>query len=283
LRDALRGMLSPILRTWNGRRQLARLGRLLTLEARLDGTSDDMRRNGELLLLHAVIARLGADERAVLFDVGANRGDWTAHAATAARELNRANVQVVAFEPTPATFTLLCDRLDAELRGGSVRAVECAMSDTVGRLSFRVFGPGNGRNTLTVSPDDDVHKVIDVRCDTIDAYAAREKIDSVLMIKIDAEGHDLAVLRGASKMLAEGAIRFIQFEYNQRWIDARLYLRDAFDLLLPLGYHVGKVTPKGVEMYDRWHFELESWRQGNYVAWLSSEACPLPTLKWWNA
>lgn len=32
-----------------------------------------------------------------------------------------------------------------------------------------------------------------------------------------------------------------------------------------LGYKVAKVTAKGLEVYPRWHFELEVFREGNYL------------------
>jgi hypothetical protein len=32
-----------------------------------------------------------------------------------------------------------------------------------------------------------------------------------------------------------------------------------------LGYRVGKVTPRGIEFYEAWHPELESFKEGNYV------------------
>ena len=68
-------------------------------------------------------------------------------------------------------------------------------------------------------------------------------------MKIDTEGHDLTVLRGARTLLADHRVAVVQFEYNHRWVFARAFLRDAFDFLASLGYLVGKLTPKGVEFY----------------------------------
>ena len=38
-------------------------------------------------------------------------------------------------------------------------------------------------------------------------------------------------------------IQVTRFEYNHRWVMSRNFLRDAFELLLPLGYELGKLTP----------------------------------------
>jgi hypothetical protein len=67
-------------------------------------------------------------------------------------------------------------------------------------------------------------------------------------------------------MLAAGRISVIQFEYNFRWIFARSYLRDALDFLDGHGYVVGKLTGEGVEWYERWRPELESFQEANYLA-----------------
>jgi hypothetical protein len=37
-------------------------------------------------------------------------------------------------------------------------------------------------------------------------------------------------------------------------------------VLAPLGYSLGKLTPRGVEFYPGWDAELETFVEGNYVA-----------------
>jgi len=82
---------------------------------------------------------------------------------------------------------------------------------------------------------------------------------------VDAEGHDREVLEGGRRLFADGRVDLAQFEYNARWVDARHYLRDAFEFAEALDYRIGKVTPRGVEFYGTWHPELESFKEGNYV------------------
>lgn len=64
---------------------------------------------------------------------------------------------------------------------------------------------------------------------TIDQVCGEEGIDQIALLKIDTEGNELAGLQGAVESLPQ--IRMIQFEYGGTAIDARIYLRDFFDLL----------------------------------------------------
>jgi hypothetical protein len=106
----------------------------------------------------------------------------------------------------------------------------------------------------------------EVELTTIDIYCRESSISAIRLLKIDAEGHDLAVIKGAAEMLRRKAIDIIQFEYNQSWIEARSFLRDAFEALQAFGYELGKVTRRGVEFYQGWALELETFVEGNYIA-----------------
>jgi hypothetical protein len=118
---------------------------------------------------------------------------------------------------------------------------------------------------------------------TLDRYAELAGLDRIALVKIDAEGHDLAVLAGAGKLLAQHRISVAQFEYNQRWIVARAFLRDAFGLLGHAGYSLGKLTGRGVEFYPAWDPELETFTEGNYVACTAGVAGRLPSVTWWKS
>src|SRR5205814_1103726 len=101
-------------------------------------------------------------------------------------------------------------------------------------------------------------------------------------LKIDTEGNDLEVLHGAKGLLQAGGIEMLQFEYNHRWITARRFLLDVFELLTPLGYRLGKVTGSGIEFYAKWDFELESFREGNYLAVKDRYVGDFPAIRWWK-
>ena len=91
---------------------------------------------------------------------------------------------------------------------------------------------------------------VDVAVTTLADVLEDQEIDVVDSVKSDVEGFDLSVLRGASSLLAESRIGLFQFEYNHCWISTRSLLRDVFELVDGLPYHVCKVVPGGIDAYD---------------------------------
>jgi len=271
-KSALRGTLLRVV----PRRQLARAGRFLSDTARFDGTSD-FASNGERALQESFVSGLG-NEPFVVLDVGANVGDWTRSLLDLSG--NKAGI-VYTFEPTQATFGMLSERLKD--LGARVELIKCAVSDAVGEGEMQVYCPGAGTNSLVAGSSSGPAEVERVPLVTLDSFSSERGLEFLDFVKIDTEGNDYRVLLGARELLAAHRIGMVQFEYNHRWIPARAYLRDAFELLQAHGYAVGKVTPSGVERYSRWDPELEGFREGNYLAMSAEWAKRLKTIEWWNA
>jgi FkbM family methyltransferase len=262
-----------------GRRQVVRAARFVLRRACLD-LPNDLHGNGEASLQRWVLRTVPADSRACVVDVGANVGRWSASMIAAARLAGRLDdLDLHAFEPTADTFALL----SAALRDVPARLHNVALSDRNGWARLHVIAPGAGRNSLHEQdePDPGVTSEV-VATATLDSYAARAGLSEITLVKIDAEGHDLHILRGAAGLLAGRRIGAVQFEYNHRWISARAFLRDAFDLVQPHGYRIGKLTPGGVEFYPAWDPELETFVEGNYLACLPGLAGRLPAVTWWK-
>lgn len=221
----------------------------------------------------------------MVIDVGANAGQWSRYLLAVADAL-RIDVRVHAFEPSRFTFS----RLSAEIATwgrGRVVGVNAAVSDRPGRAAFHTVGPGAGANSFHPDPRwSNAGKAVDnedVEVVVLDDYLDVVGVDYVALLKSDAEGHDLHVLRGATRWLEAGRVAVVQFEYNDRWIGAGAFLRDAFALLEPLGYEIGKLTPRGVEWYPSWDPELETFREANYIASRTSAQLALPRVRWWKA
>ncbi|MCU1307294.1 MAG: hypothetical protein JWN45_1989 [Acidobacteriaceae bacterium] len=270
-----RNFVVPSMEAVLGRRNLVRFARLLTMESRLD-TGNDMADNGETLVHRVLLNQKSAENELVVFDVGANVGEWTKRLID---HSGATKFIVHAFEPASATFSILTKNL-ADLPS-RVLLLNQALSNEVGTASFYVVGAGLGINSLHKGPGQ-VESTERVQLNTVDAYCRNANISRIDLLKIDAEGHDLSVLEGARAMLQARAISMLQFEYNHRWIESRHFLKDAFELLSPLGYKLGKITGKGIEFYPQWHFELESFREGNYLACLPEWPDRFPQIKWWN-
>jgi hypothetical protein len=104
----------------------------------------------------------------------------------------------------------------------------------------------------------------DVPVTTVDDYCAEHDIGRIDFLKVDAEGHDLAVLKGARGAIDEGRVRLIQFEFGGANIDSRTYLRDFVRLLTPR-YKLHRLMVDGVEPVDYTEAE-EVFVTANYLA-----------------
>jgi FkbM family methyltransferase len=262
-----------------GRRQVVRATRFMFRRASLD-VPNDMRTNGEQYLQRWILDLFPCDRKIHVLDVGANVGQWSASMLTAARDAGRAeNLDLHSFEPSSYTFS----RLSKTLASHPVNLQQVALSERPGSSVLHMMGPAAGMNSLHALPKMPADIATeDVVTTTLEEYAASARLGEVALVKIDTEGHDLAVLRGAGRLLTEQRIWVAQFEYNWSWIGARSFLYDAFKLLDPAGYRLGKLTPKGVEFYPHWDADLETFVQGNYIAALPGVAARLPTVGWWK-
>jgi FkbM family methyltransferase len=263
-----------------GRGNVVRAARFVLSRARLD-VPNDMLSNGESALQRWILEISTAGREIHVIDVGANIGRWSTAMLTGARKAGRLNdVQLHAFEPSAYTFSLLSETLN----GYPVRLHRAALCERLGTAELYVVAPGAGTNSLHATPHSDIGgSTENVVTTTLDSYADRAGLDHITLVKIDTEGHDLAVLHGAQTLFSEHRISVTQFEYNHRWVYARTFLRDAFELMRPLGYYLGKLTPKGVEFYPSWDPELETFMEGNYIACLPQIADRLPSVAWWKS
>ncbi len=247
------------------RRFFWRLGRRIYMMARHD-FNNRLTTNGELRLQHEVLTLLHNRSVApVVFDVGANVGNWTLSLIGQARALNRIGALAVhAFEPFPATFQTLSNRLRQHTDNGTVRCNELALSSEDGE-AYMLGQSDLETSTLHGGGESSGHDRVKVRLRKADTYSDENGIREVHLLKSDAEGHDFEVIRGAAGLLERGNVWFLQFEYNHRWVFSRHYLKDVFDAVAETRYKVSKVTPLGLEIYERWHPELERFFEGNYA------------------
>ncbi len=70
-----------------------------------------------------------------------------------------------------------------------------------------------------------------VDCVTLDSFAKAQKVKNISLLKIDVEGLELEVLKGASELLKDKKIELIQFEFNQMHVFQRVFFKDIVDLL----------------------------------------------------
>jgi FkbM family methyltransferase len=176
----------------------------------------------------------------VLLDVGANHGAY-------ARLLNKLapDARVFAFEPHPATFAhlqrFLRDQPEITLRNQ-------AIGDVPGQLTLYDFHFADGSTQASLNEEAVAlysSEIVQhsVECTTVDAFMAEAGLDRIDFLKIDTEGHDLAVLRGARQALRARTIRMIQFEFIPANIATGVTMRAIFEVLD--GYRIGRLCLNG--------------------------------------
>jgi FkbM family methyltransferase len=238
---------------------------------------NDMATNGEAYVQSCVLANTKVWTGPInVFDVGANCGEWTRSLLDQLPDTRVAATRVFLFEPVPGTYA----RLQANLQGMAkhivARAFQLAVSNEAGTADMAVFSEAAGTNSLEFDATTSA-AFVKVKKVDLPTFCETHNVQHVHLLKCDTEGHDSLVLKGALELLRAARIDVAQFEYNHRWIHARAYLKDVFDLVADLPYSVARVCPSHIEIFEAWHPEMERFFEGNYL--LVREEC----LKWFDA
>lgn len=213
----------------------------------------DLQRNGEAWLLRS----LAPFEPRVVFDVGANVGDWSLLAAECL-----ANAGLHAFEIVPDTHAALAERV-APL-GPRIAANAFGLADKEGLLDIHVMQDDSKLSSL-VELHEGPRSTLACAVHTGDAYMKAAGIDHIDLLKIDVEGGEHLVLMGFAPALTDRRIDVIQFEYGRANIITKFLLRDYHQALEDLGYRVGKLFPDRVD-FRQYRLEHEDFIGPNYVA-----------------
>jgi FkbM family methyltransferase len=149
--------------------------------------------------------RLGPQD--VALDIGANIGWYS----VLLNRLSVAGARIVAFEPDPESYRLLARNLEAN-GATRVTALKVALGDSRGFAELhRYKGSNNGRHTL-LAGDDSGGRV------RVPVYTLQDVWESqhlgprpIRFLKIDVEGFEYFVLRGAGDLLARCACVLLEY------------------------------------------------------------------------
>jgi len=206
----------------------------------------------------SVIQRLAPADFRLVFDVGASVGDWTREALS-----HWPNCNVHAFEVAPRTYALLEGDIRGSLGRDRVETHAIGLSDQ-GGLQTLYYYPDHPELTGGVARHVSLEAIpFEARMETLDRHCKQQGIQAIDYLKIDVEGAEHRVLKGAREMIEAGAISCIQFEHGAFWLDSRFLLRDYFDLLSQR-YFIGKIFPKNVVFSD-YDWRAENLRFSNYL------------------
>jgi FkbM family methyltransferase len=204
----------------------------------------DLEVSGEATFIDQVVGELPSP---TVFDVGANEGDY----ASAIRRANH-GARIYAFEPHPGTF----ERLKQQAQQNDFHAVQTACgSEEVILTLYDYEMEGASHASAVDGVIGDVHQqeeiAIEVPVTTIDAFARSRGIDSIDLLKVDTEGYELEVFKGAQSMIEQGIIKCIQLEFNEMNVQSRTFARDFVELLDDFRFF--RTLPGGLVELGKYH------------------------------
>lgn len=183
-------------------------------------------------LRRVVVPHLSSQQKQTpcLFDVGANTGQYT----LMLHDLFP-TASIHAFEPNPASYAEL------QKRAGSIEGVRCipkAVGQTSGTAAIYTYRHQPESQHASMLPEvmtELQHTPDALRFDVevleLDGYCCENNIDRIHFLKVDTEGYELDVFRGAARLLADEKIDIIQFEFNEMNVYAKAFLHDFYNLM----------------------------------------------------
>ena len=176
----------------------------------------------------------------VVFDVGAHVGEISVPAA----RLCGAQGKVYAFEPAEGSCARFVE--NTALNGcENIFLQRTAVGEHTGTVTMNVFPAAysawSSRGEPVYAGADGVpvskSTRVDVPCTTLDEFCAAQQIARIHFLKVDVEGYERDVFRGAARLLKERKIDFICFEISQIPLKgAGRTAREVFETLEATGY-----------------------------------------------
>lgn len=201
------------------------------------------------------------EDELVFMDIGSNKGEWTDLVLNLITQTNKCKIHL--FEPNPACYDELVAKFgtnsSTKINNFGVSSKACsatlfdpkgvgsALSSLYDRKVFHTWTDG------TIIVEKQVNLV------SLDDYVELNNIDHIHFLKIDVEGHELEVLRGARKLFEEKKVNVGQFEVGGTFSDAGICIKDFIDFFADYNYGIYfKEISKDCELKTNVEFEWEN-------------------------
>lgn len=196
---------------------------------------------GELFFLQQHLKKV--PQGGVVFDVGANIG----HYSQMCRAINPF-ISLYAFEPNPDSYNKLHSW--ALTQTGNITVLNLGCGEENGIMEMYDYNDVNGSSHASLYKDvfEKIHlsqaRQIQVNLVKLDDFAGERNIEQIFLLKIDVEGHELSILKGAKKLIDKGNIMSIQFEFGPMNMISRVFFHDFVDILPDYNFY--RLLPDGM-------------------------------------
>ena len=197
--------------------------------------------SGESYFIKEILAKTNPK---LCIDVGANIGEYTKEI------LENTDSRIICFEPVPTTF----EKLRKETESYSDRITYENMG--VGAINEELIIHFNSDALAHASFSEEVKQInyisneekVSVPVVTLDTYFKDKNITEVDFIKIDTEGFESEVFKGAARIFAELKPKYIQIEFNWHQLFRNNSLHYFSQLLQ--NYDMYQLIPNGWVLRD---------------------------------
>lgn len=236
---------------------------LVSLEGMNIGRGADFKDSGEKYVLDYINNHLKDLNNLIVFDVGANRGDYS----VLLKKTFGSKATIYSFEPSKYTYNEL-KRTTEGLDNINTYNFGFGREDS----ELTLYSDSNGSGLASVYKRRMAHYEVNlekeevVEIKKIDTFCQEQKIDRINFLKLDIEGHEFKALEGAGQLLKSKKIDFIQFEFGQCDIDSRTFFQD-FYYLLKDNYRLYRILKNGLYPITDYNETAELFRgTTNYLA-----------------
>lgn len=196
-----------------------------------------------------------------IFDVGANCGDYSILALDI---FEGEKLNLYSFEPSKFTFNILRKNLIKK----NVNLFNIGFGDKKETRDLFNTKEGLGlaslykRNLKEYGMEMNLVEKVDI--ETLDSFCEKNNIKKIDLLKIDVEGHEFNILKGAKRIIKSGLVEKIQFEFGCNY-DSRTYFKDFFYLLIK-DYKIYRVLRDGLYPIEEYKWTNEIFNAINYLA-----------------
>ena len=226
------------------------------------GGGDNVGNSGEKNVIPYLRRYVKSGAKPVIFDVGANAGIYACEVISVFGN----DAHIYCFEPLKKAFAILNKSLESR---PNVRTYNFGLGEKEGAATIYANEPASplascfNRNIAHLGVDMKHAEEISIR--RLDLFCAEKEITHINLLKIDVEGGELGVLKGAGRLIGSEMIDLIQFEFGICNIDSRTFFKDFFFMLNPY-YSIHRILKDGFEPVDNYSERDEIFLTTNYLA-----------------